>query len=174
MPSSPVKLSDYELKRLANIKRNQSVLASLEIPDVAAEAAKARAEKRKLLLERKAQRAREAPREARSAKLPSRASSRQAGKPALFVPSMDDGMSDAVKKARAQYLELPNRPRPRKKKQSALVPLTEQQRKALSRATAQAAGWLHDFANFLEHTLGDSEQNRRQVIIIFPTPKAFI
>jgi hypothetical protein len=148
-------LSAYELERLANIRRNEAVLAALEIPDLAKEAAAARAEKRKEMMMRKAQRALHKPREPRNQQR--RSSGRVAGKPALYVPSMDDGISVVVKKARAQYLELPSRPRGGKKK-APLEPLTESTRLAL----ADAEDWLEDFHDFLEHTLGDSEQNRRQ------------
>jgi len=71
-------------------------------------------------------------------------------------------MTPALKAARTQYLELPARQR-RKSKKPSLAPLTEERRKTLE----SARDWLEDFRDFLTNTLGDSEQNRRQVTTHF-------
>ena len=100
---------------------------------------------------------------------PKRTSSRIAGEPSRFVPSMDEDIPESVKEARSQYLkagklregvELPIRAPRRKKPKMALLSLS-----ATSRATLDdACDWLEDLEVFLRDTLGDSEQNRRQVI----------
>ena len=155
-------ISEYELARLARIEENRKVLAALN-PRAAVDELKrqdnvAKELKRKVMAEQrarnqvlKAERAKQAPR---------RASARVAGEPACYMPSFDDDTPDVVRSARQQYLELPSRPRRPKKRKLDLAPLSDEQREALSRSK----GWLGDFEHFLTHTLGDSEQNRRQVI----------
>jgi len=157
-----VALSAYELARLERIQANEAVLASLdpkrELRELEAQQNAAKQLKRKVAAEARARTA--LAKAERARQQPKRASARQAGEPARYTPTMDDGTPSVVKGARYQYLELPSRARGPAKRKAPLAPLSDANRLALS----AAEDWLGDFEHFLTHTLNDSDQNRRQVL----------